>query len=279
MNRLSTPNGSAFASAWLPVVALISSASTPAIAQVAQPDQQDVSAVTSNKQQSASRWTLGAGVAEMPRFYGSEDYQTQPAPLIDVQLGRFFARTGEGIGFNVLTGNRFTAGVSLNWIQGYDADDVPIGINEVDDALGARVFVSARLKGAIATLAATQAVTESDRGMLVNASFAYPIRATSRLMISPSLGATWGNEKYLNGYFGVDAPESAASGFNFYSPRGNGFRDVSLRVGVAYRITDKVTAVGSFGVTHLLDKAADSPLVERTTQPIGLVGLTYSFGR
>ncbi len=60
-------------------------------------------------------------------------------------------------------------------------------------------------------------------------------------MISPSLGASWGNEKYFNGYFGIDAAESAASGLRPYQPVGGGFRDVSFRLGMAYQATDKIT--------------------------------------
>ncbi len=67
----------------------------------------------------------------MPRYYGSDDYEAQAAPLLDVQIGRFFARTGEGIGFNVYRNSWLTTGISANWIQGYDEDDAPPGLNEV----------------------------------------------------------------------------------------------------------------------------------------------------
>lgn len=227
-------------------------------------------------QENKDHWTLGAGVAMVPKFQGSDDYKARPVPLVDVKYGRFFAKTSNGIGVNIVETSTFTAGASVDWMEGYDADDVPAGIREVDDALGARIFVSARFDGLVATLAATQAVTESDRGLLIDAGLAYPIHATGRLTITPSLGTTWANEKYMNGYFGIDAAEAAASGLNRYEPT-NGFKDVSFRIGARYRITDSVSAVGSLGVTHLLGEAADSPLVEEKTQPTALLGLTYTF--
>ena len=277
MNRMSLQQRAPFG-VWLPMAVMISGATTPAAAQVEPLEQPDLG-TTEPKKESVRSWTLGAGAAAMPRFYGSDEYAIQPAPLVDVQLGRFFARTGEGIGFSVIKNDRFAAGVSLNWIQGYDSNDAPAGINEVDDALGARVFLSARFKGAVAMLAGTRAVTEADRGLLMSVSLAYPLHPTARLSITPSLAAAWGNEDYLDSYFGIDSLESAASGLDAYRPGGGGFRDLSLRVSVGYRITNKISAVGSVGVTHLLDKAADSPIVEHATQPIGLVGLTYTFGR
>ncbi len=65
-----------------------------------------------------------------------------------------------------------------------------------------------------------------------------------------SRGRAGATEKYFNGYFGIDAAESAASGLSPYQPVGGGFRDVSFRLGMAYQATDKITVVGSFGVTH-----------------------------
>lgn len=122
---------------------------------------------TAPAQAESDHWTLGAGVAAVPRFQGSEAYKAQPLPLIDVQYGRFFAKVGEGIGVNVIETPTFTAGASVNWVQGYDGDDVPMGIDGVDSALGARLFASARFEGVTATLAATQAVTDANRGLLV----------------------------------------------------------------------------------------------------------------
>jgi len=225
---------------------------------------------------SSRHWTVGAGVAVRPHFLGSDGYQGDPAPLIDVQLGRFFAKSGEGIGLNAIETKTFRAGVTVNWMQGYDAEDAPDGLNEVKDALGARVFASVRFKAAVATIAGTKAVTESERGLLINASLAYPIRVTKRLAIVPSVGATWADDDYMVSYFGVDPSEAALSRFDPYRPE-SGFRDLSFRLAASYLISDKITAVAFAGVTHLLGDAADSPFVERQTQPLGLVGLTYTF--
>lgn len=221
-------------------------------------------------------WTLGAGAGWAPTFKGSEDYDIQPVPLVDVVYGRFFARTGDGIGFTVLERPFFSAGVSVNWMQGYDEDDVPDGVEGADDALGARIFLSARFRGAVATLEATQAVSDTDRGMTVGAGLAYPVHVADRLTLTPSLGVTWANETFMDGYFGISGSEAGASGLQAYAP-GSGFRDVTLRVSAQYRFTDSLSAVGSIGVSHLLDEAANSPLVEERTQPLGLLGLTYTF--
>lgn len=285
VSRLKRPITTGFLGA---LAVLVLGCSAPAKAgsnlDVAPSDSVDLDARPKPERSIVSGWTdgwtlkatLGAGVVAAPRFQGAEKYEAQPVPLVDVTYGPFFAKTGEGIGVNVIETPTFTAGANVNWMKGYDGKDVSEGIDDVDSALGARLFVSARFKGAIATLVATQAVTETDRGLLVNASLAYPVHATERLTIIPSLGASWANDKYMNGYFGVDPSEASASGLNRYEPTG-GFKDVSFRVSAKYRITDGISAVGSVGVTHLLGEAADSPIVEQKTQPIVLMGLTYTF--
>lgn len=271
------------AGTWLASVALtnafpqvVLAASSPASATESGPASAAVLDARAAVKKDGDHWTLGAGAAWAPAFKGSDDYEIQPVPLVDVKYGRFFARTGDGIGFNVLETPVFTAGASVNWMQGYDEDDVPDGVEGADDALGARLFLSMRVKGAVATLEAVQAVTETDRGMTVGAGLAYPVQATDRLTLTPSLGVTWASEKFMDGYFGIDGAEAAASGLRAYAP-GSGLRDVTLRLSAHYRFTDNLSAVGSIGLSHLLDEAADSPLVEERTQPLGLIGLTYTF--
>jgi outer membrane protein len=264
---------------WLILVSQLFGMTAPAMAGTgvadSAPDDANLGATTPERRDT-DHWTLGAGAAVAPRFQGADKYELQPVPLIDVKYGRFFAKVGEGIGVNVIETPAFTAGASVNWMKGYDEDDVPTGVHGVDSALGARLFASARFQGVVATLAATQAVTERDRGLVVNAGLAYPITVTERLRVTPALGVSWANGKYMDSYFGIDSSESASSGLSRYEPS-SGIKDVSLRINAGYRLTDSISAVGSVGFTHLLGEAGKSPLVKKRTQPLGLVGLTYTF--
>lgn len=240
------------------------------------PNEPESRGSTASGQEDSNHLTLGLGIAARPQYQGSDDYEAEPIPIVDAQYGRFFVKTGEGIGVNIIKTPTFTAGASIDIMLGYDEDDVPEGIEELDSSLGARLFVSARFDGFVTTLAATQAVTESDRGLIIDAAVAYPLQATERFTITPTLGTTWANDKYMNSYFGIDSSEAAASGLNYYQPE-SGFKDISARIRASYRITESVTVLGAVGVTHLLGDAADSPLVEKETQPMAFLGLAYTF--
>lgn len=222
------------------------------------------------------RMKLGAGAAVIPRFQGSDEYRVQPVPLIDFQKGRFFARTGDGIGLNIYQTPGFTVGAGVNWMTGYRSKDVPDGIGKLSNALGGKLFVSTRLADAVLTLSVTQAMTKSERGLLANARVSYPYSVTERLKVIPSVSVNWVNAKYMDSYFGVSAGQSAASGLGQYSPSA-GFKDASLRLGASYDLNKKWSVTGAVGVSRLLGDAADSPLVQRKTQLQSVIGVVYTF--
>jgi outer membrane protein len=220
--------------------------------------------------------TIGLGAASMPSYKGSDERKTKVVPLVDVQKGRFFAKTGVGIGMNLYEDSRFTIGASVNWMNGYEAEDAPAGIGEVKDALGGRVFVTTRLGGASVTFSATQALTENERGLQLDARVSYPWRATERLTVVPSVTISAGNAKYMNSYFGIDAGRSARSGLAPYTMKG-GLKETTVGVLANYKLTDRWALTGGLVAGQLLGDAADSPIVKRKSSATGILGLTYAF--
>jgi outer membrane protein len=218
----------------------------------------------------------GVGIANMPGYKGSDQRIIKIAPLIDVQRGRFFARTDAGIGLSIYESPYFTFGASVNWMKGYKEEDAPAGFGEVKDALGGRVFVTTRLYGAVATFSATQALTESERGLQLDARVSYPWRASERLTLIPSVAVSAGNAKYMNSYFGVDFERSTRSGLAQYAMKG-GVKDVTLSLMANYKLTERWAITGGVLASQLLGDAADSPIVKRKSNTTGIVGVTYAF--
>ena len=219
---------------------------------------------------------IGLGAASMPAYKGSDERKTKAVPLVDVQQGRFFAKTDAGIGMKFYENPLFTIGASVNWMKGYDEEDAPAGIGEVKDALGGRVFLTTRLGGAVATFSVTQALTEKERGMQLDARVSYPWRATERLSVVPSLAVSAGNAKYMNSYFGVSTERSVRSGLATYTLKG-GVKEVTFGVMANYKLTDRWAMTGGLVASQLLGDAADSPIVKRKSNATGLLGLSYTF--
>lgn len=224
----------------------------------------------------ADRMKTGVGAAMLPRYEGSDKHRVLPVPMIDIQQGRFFARTGSGIGTNIIRTPDFTVGAAVNWMTGYRRKDVPEGIGKLSDALSAKLFVSTHLSGAILTVSAAQAITKSERGLVMGASVSYPYSITGRLRIMPSVSINWANAKSMDSYFGVSPAQSHASGLAGYRAS-SGFRDVSANLAMSYDLSRNWSVAGAVSVGRLLGDAADSPLVKRQTQWRGVVGVVYAF--
>lgn len=217
---------------------------------------------------------LGAGVAVAPVHQGADDYRLLPIPTIDIKEGWFFANLRNGIGIEPIDTGTVTIGVSAVFLQGYRKRDVPMGIDRLSDGVGARVFANIRAHGFVATLGTTKGVSGGTEGVVADASLSYPVALSSRFTLTPTIGASWADGKHNNRYFGITAPESLASGLPRFTA-GSGFKDVSGALTASYRLTDRISLSATGSVTSLLGEMKDSPLVERKTQPMGLLAFTY----
>lgn len=217
---------------------------------------------------------LGVGIAATPAYQGSDDTRIIAIPAIDIREGWFFANLRNGIGVIPISTEHFEIGASAVFVQGYRRKDVPDGIDKLSDGVGARLFTNIRAGGFVATLGAVKIVSGGTRGTVADASISYPIKISSRFTITPSVGTSWTDRKYNNRYFGVTPAEALASGLPQFG-MGAGFKDISGMLTASYRITDRITLSATGGVTSMIGDAKDSPLVEKKTQPSGILTLTY----
>lgn len=233
-------------------------------------------AATAAHAQVTDHVALGVGVGVVPTYQGSEDHRVRPLPMIDVKQGRFFANWQNGVGVAVIDTDAVTIGASATYLPGYRRRDAPAGIDRLDAAAGVRIFTTVRTGGAVFDAGATKAVSGDAKGIVMDATAAYPLIVSPRLTLTPSLATSWADKKRTDGYFGVSVNEALASGFAGYSA-GAGFKDVSASLTAAYQLSDRITIAASASVTRLLGDAKDSPIVFKQTQPAALVMTTYRF--
>jgi outer membrane protein len=229
---------------------------------------------TSAYAQDEDHIVLGVGVAATPAYQGSDDLRVLPLPAIDIKEGWFFANLRNGIGVAPISTENFDIGASLVFVPGYRRKDVPAGIDRLKDGIGARLFTNIRAGGVVATLGATKIVSGGTKGLVADASISYPIAVSSRFTLTPTIGTTWADRKYNDGYFSITRRESLATGLPQYTA-GAGFKDVSGLLTASYRLTGRITLSATGGVTSLIGDAKDSPFVEKKTAPSGILTLTY----
>jgi outer membrane protein len=229
-----------------------------------------------NPAPNADRIVVGIGAGATPTYQGAGDYRILPIPAIDIKQGWFFANLPNGIGIAPIDNAQVTIGASAVFLQGYRKRDVPQGIDKLSDGVGARLFATIRAGGFVATVGGTKSVSGGTKGLIADASVSYPVRVSSRFTLTPTVGTTWANGKYNDGYFGITAAESLASGLPRFTA-GSGFKDVSGSLTASYRLTDRLTMSVTGSATSLLGVVKDSSLVVHQTQPSGFLTLSYRF--
>jgi len=90
------------------------------------------------------RVVLGAAVAAMPRYDGAQSYRESPGPVIVILYRDIaFASVGEGLGVNLLRGDKYRAGVALGYDVGRPMSDEYHhlhGLGDINPAPSLKVF-------------------------------------------------------------------------------------------------------------------------------------------
>lgn len=263
---------------------------TPAFAQdtAALPDPNDAS----------DTLTIGAGVAWVPDYEGSDDYEITPAAAIRGRVGgmSFFSRAtwlyldviprGSGqLDFDVGP----IAGVRMNRtkdVKDHVVDDLP----ELDTAIEVGGFAGVTLHGLTNPYDALSFRVDylvdvggahKSHVITPTVDFGTPLSRTT--YVGASLSADFAGNGYADYYFGIDPSDSLASGLPVYNPDG-GFKSWKLGLLGAHSLTGDLThglslfAAGSY--SHLAGDFKDSPIVDQrgsASQWLGAIGVGYTF--
>jgi outer membrane protein len=223
---------------------------------------------------SNDRIVLGIGAAVTPVYQGADDYRVLPLPAIDIVEGPIYANFRNGVGLNFVSRPGFTIGSGVTFMPGYRRRDVPEGVGRMTSGAGARVFAAVSSGRVIATLGATQGFVGSTRGFIADASLSYPVIASRKLIVTPSIATSFADLRHNDRYFGISAAEAQASGLTAWRGKA-GFKDASTLLTAIYRLDDRISISGSVGATRLLGRTASSPLVKHRTLPSGFLSVTY----
>jgi outer membrane protein len=232
------------------------------------------------------RYMVGIGVAAVPDYEGSEDYEAAPVPLARIQRGEIYAKlTGLKLSTNLVPHPNFRLGPVLN-VRGerdkVDNDRVD-DMRDIDTALEAGVVggYDLELDRAVLSLEVEWLVDVSDEheGWLLIPRVKYVRSLSDSFTLLASTSLTVASEDYMETYFGVSGADSVKSGLSPFDAD-EGVKDWSLALGGVYNVTDS-WGVGAFALYKvLLEDAADSPVVDDVgdeNQLIGGIFTTYKF--
>lgn len=222
------------------------------------------------------RAVVGVAVLSAPRYQGSDRYRLVAVPVIELRYGHFFANPRKGVGYQFVKTHRLTVSAATTYVRGYREADTPKGIGRLGSGVGARVAVDYKRHGVRLGLGATKVLSGGVDGTLVDGSIAVPVPLSKRLVLMPTVSATWADRSYTDRYFGVTGAQSAASGLPVFHP-GGGVKDVTASLAAIYRVNDRVSVIATGAVANIVGEARNSPIVRERTQTSAVLSMTYRF--
>lgn len=242
--------------------------SPPALAQ---------EAAQETAQDRAFAFSLTAGAAYGPRYFGAESYDVTPGVmfrLTGLALGNLRLRDPDGP-------RLFAPGSGLRGalrvIGERKGSGALAGLDDLDSAVELGL-------GVHHTTQSWQVYGDLRYGIIGHHALAGEVganvihRAPSGLVLHAGPRAEFGSARFMRSYFGVTQDESAASGLAAYRP-GGGLQSLGAEIGVYQPLTADWGITGALRYDRLLGDAAASPIVQQGSrdQMTVNIGLTRHF--
>jgi outer membrane protein len=239
-------------------VAVLLASSTASAAPDASPTMEPQAAQTTGY--------VGLVAVEMPKYPGSSGTRGFVLPIgAIVYQERYFASALDGIGLYLYQDNYWKIGTALTLdVDRRHASDSPrtAGLGNIPESVRADVFASFDSRFATAHVSLGQDVSGSRTGLLGEAKVAAKWSPVDRLSLDFGPGATWGNARYMQTWFGISSAQSATTGVAEHTMDG-GLASVYVRLGASLRLDTRWRIDAGIERTRLAHAAADSPVVEQ----------------
>jgi outer membrane scaffolding protein for murein synthesis (MipA/OmpV family) len=220
------------------------------------------------------RVVLGAAVAAMPRYDGARPYRESPGPVIVILYRDIaFASVGEGLGVNLLRGDKYRAGVSIGYDLGRPmSDDYGHlhGLGDITPAPVLKVFGSyvVSKEFPLVVRADVRRIVGGADGLLGDLDAFMPLPGSSKTFVmfaGPSV--TFSNRQYMRKVFGVSASQAAASAYPVYDAHG-GSTAVGLGFSASRFMTQHWLINTDLAWNRLLGSASESPITQSAVQGV-----------
>lgn len=235
-----------------------------------------------------SSFTLGAGIGAGSRYSGSDEHVVAPVVAIDYQAANgFFASTLRGIGFAAGT-EQLSASIGLgfrgerrendtNGFVGRTGSKALKGMGDIRGSATVNVGAEAQLTDIFSVgVRAEIPVSRRENGKLFALGVNVKLLDGATDKIGAGVALQFGEGKYMQTYYGVDARQAARSGYRAYTPKGGMF-GTELNVNWEHKFDAHWSVTSLLGVQRLNGDAAKSPIVRRKTAPTAAVYAAYAF--
>jgi outer membrane scaffolding protein for murein synthesis (MipA/OmpV family) len=222
---------------------------------------------------------VGGGAAIMPQFEGSKSYQVQPSPAIDIRYKDLaFFSVGEGLGYNIIHGDTYRAGVAVSYDVGRSPDTTSwlAGTGNVHPALEPKLFAEAAFLPLI-FFGDIRRQVGGTQGLLGDLAVYMPVVGNETIVVFVGPEITVADRRYTQGYFGIDQQQARPfSQFRTYDPNG-GITHANFGLSVDWQVIEDWHLAFDAAYERLTGSAAESPLVQTKNAATSALNLVYGF--
>ncbi|MHC8345814.1 MipA/OmpV family protein [Pseudomonas sp. RT6P73] len=224
----------------------------------------------------------GVGLSYQPHDPTGSRYETRPVPYLDLDWGDVSLSTDDGLTWDALKANGFSAGPFVNYLPGRTSNGELHGLRDVPDMgeVGGYVqYAPADFWRVFASVGQAVGGRGGQGGVLgrVGGEVGYPLGGG--VIGSSNLTAHFADARQNQTFFGVSGEESQASGIRPYNA-GGGLQNVALTQSFEFPLAPRWSLLTSASWIHLTGSAADSSIVKEvgdTNQGEVQAAVAYTF--
>ena len=230
-------------------------------------------------EQTDRNWSLiiGAGASYEPKYEGSDEFEVTPLPVIVYTYGDWLKIDPLGVTVTPFEKGGFSVSGKVGYETGRNEDDADRlkGLGDIDFAATVGGKVAYEWKG-LEIYAAVDKTIGGSEGLLGTFGMEYSAPVTERFILGAEAKATVADDNHMKSYFGVNSRQAARSGLPDYKAEA-GLKRVDVSASATYMLSQNWLVRGEAGVGFLTGDAADSPIVEKKTQPSASIFVGYKF--
>ena len=229
----------------------------------------------------AGQWSAGAISLLQTSPYSGGEGGINVFPIVAYEGERFVWR-GPFADYYLVGGQRTKASLSISVglaPNHLDVDNDPqlAGIEDRNNSfLGGLRYNTALWQGRFSISLATD-LTNEHQGQRAVVRWQRPVFAATdrRWQVQAGAEVEYLTSNYTNFYFGISQQEAVNSPFRAYTP--GSVVQPSILVNGYYRLSKRWQIIANLGWQFLANELKDSPIVDQSGVPTGLLGITYNF--
>lgn len=225
-----------------------------------------------------TNYTLGIGIASLPKFSGSDIYETRVLPIIYAQYGRLHLGGVSGIRYEITSTDDLKVSATLGYFRGRDESDADYlkGLGDIESSVTAGMAITKSIGLWRFGASLNRDFSDDVGGISADLSAGYTYKLSPQFMLSINSKLSWIDSNYANGIYSISNKQANSSTLLAYKAQ-SGLESVALSFSGLFFINKNWILTTIFSQNQLLNSAKESP-INRDANPYFIMSsVSYRF--